>query len=235
VGEATTDSGTTLPTPSQPDDQRERKAPMLTLKSARGKPLNVNIEPKEFARLMSALGTGEPGFANPDALGNIINAACDGGSARPPREEDINQVLAAVSGIGARDEIEGMPRNADGGNAFRSNKRFASAEGRGDDPSAGQERQPRHQAAANVYNAGRGTPALSRQGAAESHGRARPRPFRGAGYRRCRPPGGGDQDKSEEQALAPPGITHEPGTPLWSPDAEREAVPIAGSARKAPV
>jgi hypothetical protein len=102
---------------------------MLTLKSARGKPLNVNIEPKEFARLMSALGTGEPGFANPDALGNIINAACDGGSARPPREEDINQVLAAVSGIGARDEIEGMPRNADGGNAFRSNKRFARLKG----------------------------------------------------------------------------------------------------------
>jgi hypothetical protein len=107
VGEATTDGGSTLPTLSQPDDRRERKAPALTLKSARGKPLNVNIEPKEFARLMSALGTAEPGFANL-MLGNIINAACDGGSARPPGEEDINRALAAVSGIGARDEIEGM-------------------------------------------------------------------------------------------------------------------------------
>jgi hypothetical protein len=87
--------------------QRERKAPTLTVKSARGKPLNVSIEPIELARLMSAFGTAEPGFANL-MLVNIINAACDGGSARPPGEEDINRALAAVSGIGARDEIEGM-------------------------------------------------------------------------------------------------------------------------------
>jgi hypothetical protein len=48
-------------------------------------------------------------------------------------------------------------------------------------------------------------------------------------------PGGGDKDKSEEQARAPRGITHEPGTPMWSTDSEREAVPVAGSARKAPL
>jgi hypothetical protein len=107
VGEATTDGGTTPPTLFQLDDEPERKAPTLTVKSARGKPLNVSIEPIEFARLMSAFGTAETGFANL-MLGNIINAACDGGSARPPGEEDINRVLAAVSGIGARDEIEGM-------------------------------------------------------------------------------------------------------------------------------
>src|ERR1700748_2063715 len=63
-GRGDTDDGTTLPTRSQPDNRRERKAPALTLKSARGKPLNVNIEPKEFTRLMFALGTPEPGFAN---------------------------------------------------------------------------------------------------------------------------------------------------------------------------
>ena len=107
AGEATTDGGSTLPTLSQLDDQRERKVPTLTVKSARGKPLNVSIEPIELAQLMSAFGTAEPGFANL-MLVNIINAACDGGSARPPGEEDINRALAAVSGIGARDEIEGM-------------------------------------------------------------------------------------------------------------------------------
>jgi hypothetical protein len=55
---------------------------------------------------MSAFGTAELGFADL-MLVNIINAACDGGSARPPGEEDI-RALAAVSSIGTRDEIEGM-------------------------------------------------------------------------------------------------------------------------------
>ena len=41
-------------------------------------------------------------------LAGIINAACDGGRAHPPGSEDINRALAAVTGIGARDEIEGM-------------------------------------------------------------------------------------------------------------------------------
>jgi hypothetical protein len=103
VDEAITGGGTTLPAVSRLDDQQERKAPTFTVKSTRGKPLNVSIEPIEFTRLMSAFGTAEPGFANL-MLGNIVNGACDGGSARPPGEEDINRALAAVSGIGARDE-----------------------------------------------------------------------------------------------------------------------------------
>jgi hypothetical protein len=41
-------------------------------------------------------------------LYGILNAACEGGSENPPGEQDINQALAAVTGIGARDEIEGM-------------------------------------------------------------------------------------------------------------------------------
>jgi hypothetical protein len=41
-------------------------------------------------------------------LNGIINAACDGGSANPPGAEAINDALAAVTGIGARDETEGM-------------------------------------------------------------------------------------------------------------------------------
>jgi hypothetical protein len=41
-------------------------------------------------------------------LYGILNAACEGGSENPPGEQDINQAPAAVTGIGARDEIEGM-------------------------------------------------------------------------------------------------------------------------------
>jgi hypothetical protein len=47
--------------------------------------------------------------------------------------------------------------------------------------------------------------------------------------------GGGGNENSEGQVHAPRAISHEPITPMRSPDAEWEAVPIAGGARKAPV
>jgi hypothetical protein len=48
-------------------------------------------------------------------------------------------------------------------------------------------------------------------------------------------PGSGGNQKSKEQPDAPRGITNEPDTPLRSPDPEREAVPIASGARKTPL
>lgn len=48
-------------------------------------------------------------------------------------------------------------------------------------------------------------------------------------------PGGGGIEKSEEQAHAPRGIIHEPGTSMRSPDAQREAVPIARQEGEAPL
>jgi hypothetical protein len=47
-------------------------------------------------------------------------------------------------------------------------------------------------------------------------------------------PGGGDARKSKDQPHAP-AISYEPGTPVRSPDPEREALPISGGKRKAPV
>jgi hypothetical protein len=47
-------------------------------------------------------------------------------------------------------------------------------------------------------------------------------------------PGGGDARKSKDQPHTP-AISYEPGTPMRSPDPEREAVPISGGNRKAPV
>src|SRR5579863_3579414 len=44
------------------------------------------------------------------------------------------------------------------------------------------------------------------------------------------PPGGGDANKFEEQAHAPSGITYEPGTPMRRPDPERQPVPVASGA-----
>jgi hypothetical protein len=41
-------------------------------------------------------------------LSGIINAGCDRRQAGSHEAGDINEALAAVTGIGARDEIEGM-------------------------------------------------------------------------------------------------------------------------------
>jgi hypothetical protein len=65
------------------------------------------MQPIDAVRLMSAFGTAEPGFATL-MLSGIINAACDGGPSHSPGSGDINDALAAVTGIGARDETEGM-------------------------------------------------------------------------------------------------------------------------------
>jgi hypothetical protein len=56
---------------------------------------------------MSACGTSERAYADL-MLDGILNAACDASRGNPPSERDINQVLAAIAGIGAKDEIEGM-------------------------------------------------------------------------------------------------------------------------------
>jgi hypothetical protein len=47
--------------------------------------------------------------------------------------------------------------------------------------------------------------------------------------------GGKSSQKSEQQTHATREITHEPGIPMRSPDAERGTMPIARGARKAPV
>src|SRR5690242_9646885 len=88
-------------------DRGSQRAPRISVKSARNKPLQISLEPDEADRLMSAFGTVELGFADL-MLAGIINAACDGSPARPPGSDEINRTLAAVTGIGARDEIEGM-------------------------------------------------------------------------------------------------------------------------------
>jgi hypothetical protein len=91
------------------DHKRDRpRAPKARVKSAPRKPLNLDFPSAvEFTRFVSAFGTSEAAFANLMLYG-ILNAACEGGSENPPSEQDINQALAAVTGIGARAEIEGM-------------------------------------------------------------------------------------------------------------------------------
>jgi hypothetical protein len=80
-----------------------RRAPKVQVRSKPDKPLVVKIPSRvELEHFMAAVGTSEPAHAGLMLCG-ILEAACDG-----LREEDVNRVLAAVTGIGAKDEIEGM-------------------------------------------------------------------------------------------------------------------------------
>ena len=47
--------------------------------------------------------------------------------------------------------------------------------------------------------------------------------------------GGGVSGQSEGQPDASRAITHEPCTPMWGSDPQRDAVPVAGGARQAPL
>ena len=77
------------------------------MKSAPGKPLEIDMKPIDVDRLLSAFGTAEWGFASL-MISGVIDAACDNGLAHPSGSTEINGALAAVTGIGARDETEGM-------------------------------------------------------------------------------------------------------------------------------
>ena len=80
-----------------------RKPPKIRLKLIPGAPVEVHMEPIDAVRLLSAFGTAELSFASL-MLSGVINVACK----REPESGEINDALAAVTGIGAGDEIEGM-------------------------------------------------------------------------------------------------------------------------------
>jgi hypothetical protein len=87
--------------------EAQRKSPKITIKSVSDKQLKIDMESADATRLLSAFGTAEPSFATL-MLSGIINAACEGGPTRLPKAVDINDALAAATGVGARDEIEGI-------------------------------------------------------------------------------------------------------------------------------
>jgi hypothetical protein len=88
------------------DRKRNRRcAPKIKVISKPSRPLGIRFGPPvEQARFMSAFGTSERAHAEL-MLDGILNAACDGSRENPPSERVINQVLAAVTGIGAKDNL----------------------------------------------------------------------------------------------------------------------------------
>jgi hypothetical protein len=210
-----------------------RKAPKIA-QSGHGKSLKYDIDPVDAMRLISAFGTVEPAFANL-MLRAIIDAAADGSPSRPPGIEDINRALAAVTGIEARDEIEGMLATQMVATHFAAISALRRLKG--------SETVPQQDSNGNL------AVKLLRTFTMQVEALQR---YRGKGQQKVTVehvhvhaggqaivgavnPGRANKGKSREQADAPREITHEPGTPLRSPDPEREAVPIAGGARKTPL
>src|ERR1700752_3905428 len=132
------------------------------------------------------------------------------------RRARLNRALAAVSGIGARDEVEGMLATQMVATHFAAMSVLRRLKGSETIPQQDSNGNLAIKLLRTLYNAGRSAPTLSRQGAAESYGRARSCAFRRASDRRHRPPGGREQEEIGGQAPAPRGITHEPGAPMWS-------------------
>jgi hypothetical protein len=211
--------------------EAQRKSPKITIKSVSDKPPEIDMESADAMRLLSAFGTAEPGFATL-MLSGIINAACEGGPTRLPKAGDINDALAAATGIGARDEIEGMlatqmvathvaaikalrllkaseriiQQDSNGSLAVKLLRTFAA------------------QVEALQRYRGKGQQKVTVE---HVHVHAGGQAIVGAVTQ-----GGRGAEKTEEPD-ATRGIAYEPSTPLRSPDPERELVPITGSAGEA--
>jgi hypothetical protein len=204
------------------------RAPLVQVKSARGKPLDIGFSSEiERTRLMTAFGTKEEGFAKL-MLAGILSAACASGSENPPSEEDINRALAAVAGIGARDETEAMLATQMVATHVAATRLLGRLKGT--------------QTIPQQDSVGSLAVKLLRTYAMQMEALAR---YRGKGQQKISVehvhvypggqaivgaviPGGGGSEKSEERAHATRAISYEPGTPMRSPDTQREAVPIAG-------
>jgi hypothetical protein len=95
-----------VPTAGVEGEQPDGKPPKIKVKRTRGGSLDIDMEPIDVKRLLSAFGTAEPGFASLMLI-DVINAACAAGPANL-KSGDIDRALAAVTGIAARDETEAM-------------------------------------------------------------------------------------------------------------------------------
>jgi hypothetical protein len=211
-------------------EQHERKSPKIKVKSAPGKPLNIDMQPIDAVRLMSAFGTAEPGFASL-MLSGIINAACDRERSHRLGSGDINDTLAAVTGVGARDEIEGMlaiQMVATHLAAIRALRRLSGSETVAQQDSNGNLavkllRTFSMQLEALHRYRGKGQQKVTVE---HVHVNAGGQAIVGTVH----PPGVKRQAK--EQPDAPREITHGQDRPMRSPDPQREPVPITGGGRK---
>ncbi len=209
-------------------------APRLSVKSKPNQPLEIShLHPADGAGLALAFGTIEAGVAN-ILLDSLINAACDGASNRPPSEQDVNGVLAAVHGIRANDEIEAMLAVQMVATHFAATRALRRLKG--------SDTIPQQDSNGNL------AAKLLRTFAAQTEALQR---YRGKGQQKVTvehvhvhtgaqaivgsvSQGGRDNDENRGQPRAPENrgaIPFAPGATLPSEDATRDAVPVASGRR----
>jgi hypothetical protein len=211
--------------------KRDRpRAPKARVKSAPRKPLQLDFPSAvEIIRFMSAFGTSEAAFANL-MLHGILNAACVGGPENPPSEQDINRALAAVTGIGASDEIEGMLATqmvALHVAAMTALRRLKGSETIPQQDSNGNLAVKLLRTFVAQIEALQRHRSKGEQKVTVEHVHVGGQAIVGAVT-----PGGRGAAKSEERAHASRELTYEPGTPMRSPDPQRGAVPVPSGSRK---
>jgi hypothetical protein len=213
--------------------RNRRRAPRLQVISKPGEPLDMDFGSfVEATRFMSAFGTSEIHHALL-MLSGIVNAARHGSPKNS--ERDINGLLAAVSGIGATDETEGMLATQ----MVTTHAAAITTLGLVKDSKTLLERDRHGSLAVKLLR----TFALQVEALQRYRGKGQQKVTvehvhvhaGGQAIVGAITPGGRGKEKSDEQAHAPSEITHEPRTPMWSQDPEREAVPVPSGARKAPV
>jgi hypothetical protein len=97
----------------QQRQRRERRSPAPKMKVRHVPPEPVYIEadhpdePLWQAKLNASMGTTERAFAK-KVLSNLLETACAGSPSKAVPQEDLNAALAAMHGIGPKDEAEAM-------------------------------------------------------------------------------------------------------------------------------
>jgi hypothetical protein len=179
---------------------------------------------------MFALGTSERAHADLMLYGSL-NAAYDASRENPLSERDINQVLAAVAGIGAKDEIEGMLATQ----MVATHTAIITTLHRQKQSETLLERERYENLAVKLLRTfAAQVEALQRHGGkGQQHSRVEHVDVHAGRSGDCgrRHRGGRGKEKSDEQVFAPSETEH----PMWSQVPEREAVPVPGGARKTPM
>jgi hypothetical protein len=208
--------------------QRERpQAPKVRVTSA-SRELKLPSVADEV-RYRSAFGTGDVDFANLMHSG-LINATCEVDAEGRPSERGINKVLAAVTGVGAKDEVEGMLATQ----MVATHSAAITALARLKDT----DHLLTHDSYGNLAIKLLRTYTAQMEALHRYRGKAEPAVTVGqvnvnSGGQAIVGSITNETKKPEAQSSAPPAITHEPGIPMRSPDPEREAVPVPRGSREA--
>jgi hypothetical protein len=202
----------------------------IGVKSARGESMKIELDPTLETLFKSYFGTDGLGFVEM-MLSSIVSASGEGDLSGA----DVFRAVQAIRAIGPRDEIEGILATQMVTTHFAAMDTLSRLKISRD----------------TVQQDSNGNLAVKLLRTFTMQLEALQR-YRGKGQQEVKvehvhvnaggkaivgsvKPRGKNHEDPKAQGDKPPEITHEPGAPMRSPNPEREALPIAGSPREAPM